>query len=311
MIAMLMIKTRFFIFIPFVKVSSNIKPFEGFTIILLLKHQRVVNFLSMNVFTYASYITYLKDKIFSESEVRGYHAKISKEAGLHPSYLSRVISEATHLTPEQAAGLCYFWKFDKDQTSYYMLLVHHARAGTALLKKFIEEDIQALRNKYNNLGERLPAEKMNLQTENIYYSAWYYSAIHTLLMIPEYQTETALIKKLNFSSIEIGKILTQLESLNLIKKSGSKWITTKNNIHLSNQSWMAAVHHVNWRTKITDKIQFRNPDDLHYTGLHSLSKKDVIKIKNILMDTLVEVDRTIRPSKEEEICYLMMDWGVL
>ncbi|MGZ3796872.1 MAG: hypothetical protein ACXVB1_10920, partial [Pseudobdellovibrionaceae bacterium] len=64
------------------------------------------------------------------------------------------------------------------------------------------------------------------------------------------------------------------------------------------------------RTKITDRIQFRSPEDLHYTGIHTLSRKDFKKIKNQLLESLVKVDQVVRPSTEEELCCLLIDWSL-
>ncbi|MGZ3747947.1 MAG: DUF4423 domain-containing protein, partial [Pseudobdellovibrionaceae bacterium] len=203
-----------------------------------------------------------------------------------------------------------FWNLDRDETNYFLNLVHLARAGTPSLKKIIENELQAIRAKHEDLGAHLPAEKVDLQKENIYYSAWYYCAVHVLLTIPSMQSETAISEKLNLPLVQVRKILESLEALDLVKKSKNKWEPTKNNVHLTNESWMAAIHHINWRTKITDRIQFRSPEDLHYTGIHTLSRKDFKKIKNQLLESLVKVDQVVRPSTEEELCCLLIDWSL-
>lgn len=264
----------------------------------------------MNIYEFNDYLTYLKDCLVQNKAHRGVHAQLAKAAGMHPSYLSRILHESIHLTPDQAAGLCNFWKLDRDETNYFLNLVHLARAGTPNLKTIIEAELKATRAKYENLGAHLPAEKVDLQTENIYYSAWYYCAVHILLTIPNIQTEAAISEKLNLPLIQVRKILNSLESLDLIKKNKSKWEPTKKNIHLTNESWMAAMHHINWRMKITDRIQFRNPEDLHYTGIHTLSRSDFKKIKTLLLESLVKIDKVIRPSAEEELCCLLIDWSL-
>jgi len=264
----------------------------------------------MNVYDYTHYLAYLKDCLEANKSNRGFHARLAKAAEMHPSYLSRILHGSIHLTPDQAAGLCNFWNFNRDETNYFLNLVHFARAGSPKLKKILDEDLKATRKKHEDLGSRLPAEKVDLQEDHLYYSAWYYCAVHVLLTIPSMQTETALSERLNLPLIQVRKILEALEALNLVIKNRNKWEPTKNNIHLNNDSWMAALHHINWRTKITDRIQFRNPDDLHYTGVHTLSRSDFNKIKNHLLETLVKVDNIVRPSKEEELCCLLIDWSI-
>jgi uncharacterized protein (TIGR02147 family) len=264
----------------------------------------------MSVYEYNDSLDYLKDCI-EQNRNRGFHGQLAKAAGMHPSYLSRILHGSIHLTPDQAAGLCNFWNFDRDETNYFLNLVHLTRAGTPTLRKILENDLKAIRVKHEDLGALLPAEKIDLQKENLYYSAWYYCAVHVLLTIPNMQTETAISEKLNLPLFQVRKILASLEALNLVKKTSSKWQPTKNNVHLTNESWMAAIHHIHWRMKISDRIQFRNPEDLHYTGVHTLSRSDFKKIKNLLLETLVKVDKVVRPSTEEELCSLLIDWCLL
>lgn len=264
----------------------------------------------MKIYDYNNYLTYLEECLEQHKGNRGFHAQLAKAAGMHPSYLSRILHESIHLTPDQAAGLCNFWNLDRDETNYFMNLVHLARAGTLALKKIIEVELKAIRIKHEDLGAHLPAEKIDMQKENLYYSAWYYCAVHMLLTISHMQTEAAIAEKLNLPQAQVRKILESLENLELVKKSKNNWEPTKNNVHLANESWMAAIHHINWRTKITDRIQFRNPEDLHYTGIHTLSRSDFKKIKNQLLEALVKVDKIVRPSAEEELCSLLIDWSI-
>lgn len=264
----------------------------------------------MTVYDYDDYLTYIQENLNKNTDVRGFHAQLAKAAGMHPSYLSRILHQSIHLTPDQAAGLCNFWNLDRDETNYFMNLVHLARAGTPNLKRIIEAELKIIRDKHQNLGESLPAEKVDTQKENLYYSAWYYCAVHVLLTIPKMQTEAAISEKLNLPLNHVRKVLESLENLNLAKRNKNRWEPTKSNIHLDNESWMAAVHHINWRTKITDRIQFKNPEDLHFTGLHTLSTSDFKKVKSLLLETIVKVDKIVRPSPEEELGCLLIDWSV-
>ena len=262
----------------------------------------------MNVYNFDDYLVFLSDVLQQNKGNRGFHARLAEAAGMHPSYLSRILHGSIHLTPDQAAGLCDFWGFNRDEAHYFLGLVNLARAGSPALKKILKAEIQSLKEKQEDLGERLPAEKMDLQKENLYYSAWYNCAVHVLLTIPGFRTETAISEKLLLPKDQARKILESLERLGFVRREKNQWLPTKDNVHLSNHSWMAAVHHLNWRTKITDQIQFRRNEDLHYTGVHSLSRSDFKKIKERLLQCLVEIDKTIRPSTEEELCCLLVDW---
>ncbi len=280
-----------------------------FTIILISIYQRFVYNTSMIIFEYKNYLNYLENQIALNKDRRGFHGELALAAGMHPSYLSRILHGSIHLTPDQAAGLCSFWGFNHDETTYFLCLVNLARAGTDSLKKILEAELLAIKIKYDDLGRKLPAEKVDIQKENIYYSAWYFGAVHMLLTIPKFRNETQISEKLGIQKEQVLRILESLEQMELVKKEKSQWLPTKNNVHLSSKSWMANIHHINWRTKITDQIQFNHEEDFHYTGIHTLTRSDFKKIRQRLQDYLVEIDSVIRPSAEEELCCLLIDWS--
>lgn len=220
----------------------------------------------MNIILYNDYLSYLHDYFKKNKGLRGLHSQISQSTGIHPSYLSRVLHGTIHLTPDQAAGFCEYWNFNQDETQYFLNLVNFARAGTPALKRILEKELQLIRLRFDELGNRLPAEKIIPQNESIYYSSWYFSAIHILITIPNYQTESAIAEKLNLPRTQVKRILEILKDLDLIQKNQGRWISKKSNIHLSNDSWISSINHTNWRLKMAEQIQFRNSSNLHYTA---------------------------------------------
>jgi uncharacterized protein (TIGR02147 family) len=263
----------------------------------------------MNIYQYNDYLAYIQKSLEQNKQKRGFHAQMAKAAGMHPSYLSRILHEFTHITPDQAAGLSQFWKFDREETNYFLALVNWARAGTPALKNILEKELEIIKSKQLELGPHLHAENIGIDAENLYYSSWYYCAVHILITIPECNTESAISEKLGLKKEQIKKILKTLEQLGFVKKDKGKWLPLKTSIHLSNKSWMAAIHHINWRIKMADQIQFRHEEELHYTGIHTLGKTDFKKIKDKLLEVLVEVNNIVRPSPEEELCCLLIDWS--
>jgi uncharacterized protein (TIGR02147 family) len=261
----------------------------------------------MNIYDFDSYHQILTEKISENSLQRGYQAQLAKAGSMHPSYLSRILNHSIHLTPDQAAGICDFWNLNPDETRYFIQLVHLARAGNPKWKKLIEQEIAALRKQNEDLGRSLPAEKITSHDHNVYYSAWYFSAVHVLLTVPEFRTERKIADKLRLPLGAVQSILGVLQNLGLARQHRGTWEPTKNNIHMSNESWMASVHHINWRQKISEHVQLRNENEIHYTGVHSMSATDFKKVQDLLRQTLRKVDEVIRPSKEEDLFILALD----
>jgi len=264
-----------------------------------------------SIFSFDDYMEILKADLAENTAVRGYQARLAKAGAMHPSYFSRILNHSTHLTLDQAAGLCDFWELNHDETHYFLNLVHFARASSPHLKRILEAEIKTLKKKHDELGDKLPAEKMDIHKENIYYSTWLYCAVHVLLTIPQFRSESAISQKLGIPLKKVHNILKTLESLELVQKSRSGWEPKKSSIHLSNLSWMSAIHHSNWRAKMIDVVQFQGQDNLHYSGIHSLSVRDFAKLRERIKEFLIEVDQVVRPSKEEELCCLLIDWAKL
>lgn len=227
---------------------------------------------------------------------------------MHPSYLSRILNHSTHLTPDQAAGLCEFWDFSSDETNYFLGLVNFERAGSPRLQKHIATEIATLKKRNETLGRRLSAIQVNEKEENVYYSSWHFAAVHLSLTIADTRTARRIADRLSIPLEQVRATLETLSSLGLVTRSGETWTPTKQNVHLSNDSWMASINHVNWRVKMADLIQRRSADDLHYTGVHTLSRADVRKVRDLLTESMVSTDQVIRPSKEEELFALAIDW---
>ena len=67
-------------------------------------------------------------------------------------------------------------------------------------------------------------------------------------------------------------------------------------------------HHTNWRVKALESLENETLEDLHYSGVVSLSESDVIRIKNLLLDQLKENLKIIASSKEERLFVLNIDF---
>src|SRR4051812_8836100 len=95
----------------------------------------------MKVFAASNYRQVMQEKIREGGAVRGYQARLAEAAGVHSSYISRVLADRVELTPDQAASLARFWNFDGDETDFFIDLV--------LLERSASKDFRA------RLGRRL------------------------------------------------------------------------------------------------------------------------------------------------------------
>lgn len=265
---------------------------------------------STNLFNILNYIDVLKYQInINEKTVYGYKAKLAQAAGCQRSYLSQVLSAQTHFTLEHAIRVCHFWNYNKVETDYFINLVEYNRSGSQELKEYFKNKLSLIREEQENLTNRIQVKEVLPQEKAaIFYSNWQYMAVLILLTIPKFRTSTAISQRLALKEDAILKVLQQLNELGLIIKKGMEWLPCENTIHVSRNSPFNSLNHANWRNIAVQNAFIGNTDDVHYTSVCSISKKDFTQIKDLVFKLIDKSRDIISPSAEEEVYCLTCDW---
>lgn len=262
-----------------------------------------------SIFEYSNYKKYLVDLIDSyASGSRGLRKSLAEATGCQVSHITNVLSGEAHLSPEQAEGAARFFGLNLEETEFLLLTIQQNRAGTKSLQDFFKNILNDRRTKNLNFRRQIEMnDELKSQQENIYYSHWYYSAIHILLMIPEFQTREALVQKLNISIERVDSILTFLSEAGLVRKEGSRWTVTRPTIHLEKNSPLVTRHHSNWRLKTMTDLDEKNDKHFHYSSVVSLSHEDYTAIREILVNSLAKSIKVIKGSEDEMAAVICMD----
>jgi uncharacterized protein (TIGR02147 family) len=266
-------------------------------------------------FHFNDYKDFLKAVVHAEGAKRGLQGALAEAAGCKSSYLSQVLSGPVHLTPDHAIGIAEHLGLTEIESDYLLALLHEGRAATPRLKKKLEAQRAALRKRRDDLaarfaGARPPAALPEAVTR--YYSHWRYAVAHLMLGIPGLDTPQALAPRLGLSVRKTQEMLESLAAMKLAATSGGKWQPLQNDLHLPKGSPLANVTHVNWRMRSVQRLQDEaDADDLVYSGIHTLSRGDVDKIKGIMRDALERARAVIAPSPEEEVICLLVDCFVV
>lgn len=264
------------------------------------------------IFDYADYKVYLKDVISRKrNNGRGMRSALSKAACCQGAYVSRVLNENAHFSLEQAEKISAFLGHTEEEADFFILLVQRARSGTAALQKYFLKKINDILKRQFDLKERFKV-RMDLALENqaIYYSAWYYSAIHILLSIPQFQTKDAIADHLNLPVSKVGETIEFLVRAGLAKKEGDRFKITKTRIHVGSDSAFLNRHHLNWRMQAVqsmERLDRSRDEQLHYSSVVSVSETDIHKMKSKLVRTIEEVNDIVKSSKEESAQCLAID----
>ena len=263
-----------------------------------------------SIYEYKSYKQLVLDWIDkTPNHGRGQRKLIAEAIGCQNPFITHVLSGDYHFSPEQAESCARYMGLNDADTEFFILLVLKERSGTKALENLFGKQISLRCEQHSVLKKRLNIkETMTLEDQMIYYSSWHYAAIHIALMIPELQNVNNLARYFNIPLSRILSILQFLNDCNLIEKKGSSYKITKSVLHLENDSPILTQHHTHWRLRAIEAIQTPKQDNLHYSGVMSLSKDDYEWVRERLASMLEEVVERLIPSKDEKLATLAFDF---
>jgi hypothetical protein len=265
----------------------------------------------MRIYDYVDYKRFTIDLLEAmPNRGRGQFTKFAEIAQTHKATISQVFRGDHHLFPEQALRIAMHLGLSANHARYYVLLVNHARAGSADLRTLYEAEIVREREANRELAERLPKERALTGEERaIFYSNWMYSAVRLLSSIPGFRTSTRIAERLGLSREAVERVLEFLVSSGLCRETESEIGMGPRSTYLESRSPLVARHHGNWRVKAMEKHPVLDAaNEIAYTAPVTLSKADALRIREILARTIERADAIVGPSACEKLYCLNIDW---
>jgi uncharacterized protein (TIGR02147 family) len=266
-----------------------------------------------NVFEFQDYKKYISAWIDSRPNGgRGEKSRIAKQARCHLAYISQVLTGPAHFNLEQADSLNELLEHGEDEAQFFILLVELGRAGTHSLQKHFEKQIQRILNQRLQLKNRF-TDKKSLTPENqaTYYSHWAYCAVHMAVLNPKLRTPGPIAKYFDLSISKTVEILDFLGSVGLVKKDDGNFVPGDVRIHLEHDSPMISKHHTNWRIQAMRALERETQQELHYSGVISLSRSDLPKVREAMVRALEQVRGIVKNSQDETVyCYSLDLFGL-
>jgi len=258
--------------------------------------------MGMDLFDFESYKDFLKAYIVKNKK-RGLVSELARAAGCDRTYLSQSLNSKVQLTPDHILGISSYIGMSENEQNFFLHLNLYERSNSENARAMIKKQMQSIKKQTQLLSEKIqdiinPLELAE-KDKNIYYSSWIYQAIHILSAIEDYQESQKISDKVGLNLLKTKDILSQLETMGLISKTGKKWQHSKKPIHIPRGSLHNTVNHIHWRTKANE--QFNNPTNVHYTGVFTLSKKDYNTIKKQVLNLIEDHRTTISQSGSEEL----------
>lgn len=243
--------------------------------------------------------------MLSGRDRRGQLTRAAEALNCQRSYLSRVISENLHLTPDHAFKLARFWGFSLDKREYFQALVDFERAGDPEYRNHLKQQISEMKSKHDSIQERTFRTNLSIDIlQARYFSSWVWSAIHFLTSIPEYQSVETIGSRLGLKSEIIQEHLKQLEAQDFIAFNNGRWVYKSGEFHVPKDSPLVILHHQNWRSRaVMDAQDMTAPEtnsSVHFTAVQTVSKDDFVRLREMLLQFISEVSQVTGPSQPEE-----------
>ncbi len=259
--------------------------------------------MRLTIFEYKSYKCYLNEWIRSNpGKGRGIKSALAKAAQCQTTYVSQVLNGDRHFSAEQAEQINLFIGHTPDEAQYFHLLVSHARAGSAALRKRLEGEMHGLVEKHQNLKNRLASQKEELSPEHQhrYYQTWYITAIHVCLNVAGLRTPEQIARALALPLETVKESLEFLLSSGLAAREGGEYRTTQNVVFVGRDSPNLLRHHVNWRHQAIRSIELQRKPDLHYSGVVAVNAEDAPKLHAIFTRAIEEARALWKASEKED-----------
>ena len=264
--------------------------------------------MKSGVFDYKHYRDYLNMKLAKHGPSRGMRSRLAEFSGTNPAFISQVLAGEINLSLEHIPPTNELLGHTEEESHFFTLLVLHARAGTPKLEIYFRKQIQEILEKRTVFLERVKIKDTVSTTDQaLYYSQWYYVAIHTLSGVPQFQTREGISERLDLPLPLVSKAIETLIGMGLIEKKGGRFIMGKKRIHLEKNSPWVSVFHSHFRTRAIQTLVTPDPVDLHFTTAMSISKSLAEKMRKRMLDVLAEFEPEIADAKEEDLYALNVD----
>ena len=262
-----------------------------------------------SIFEFDDYKAYLIAVEASKTIVRkGFRSQLAQEIGTQSAFISQVLNDDANFGLEQGLKIAKFLHLNIHEQQHFLLMIEFERAGSAELKNHFLDHLTNSRERHLHIQSRVAAKTVSLETQAIYYSEWYYAAIHVLVTIPQIRTIEKIAAALGIAETVARKAVHFLLTADLLQEESGQFFPTNTQLHLSHDSPLASRSHSNWRLAAMQSLTQAQAKSLHYSTVSSLSRADVEILRRKFLQQIEEYVKTVAKSPEEELFCFNLDF---
>lgn len=246
-----------------------------------------------------------------ESRGRGSTSALAEYLSCRPGFISQVLKgDSTHFSLEHILKACAFFKLNSAETQFLLLLGQYQKAGSIELQDFFFRQIRDVQEAQKKIRSKITATppQMSDADMGVYYGHWAYMAGHILVSLKENQTVGSLTAALGVSDAFAGEVIEFLVEKGLVERSGNRLSIGKTRLHLPATSPLVKTLHQNWRIKAVESLADSAPDDLHYSSIMTMSKRDAQKVRSLLLELVKDTEAVLKDSPDETAVAMNLDF---
>lgn len=256
-----------------------------------------------------SYKEYLRQRLGRGEGRLGSKASFAKALRCHPAYISQVLNGKSHLSLEQGQQANEFFHHSDHDSHFFLLLIQRERAATPELQAYFSRQLEGVARERRTLSKRIRTDAVVPEAQRAtYVSNWLYSALHVAVMHPGLRTVPALSAYLGQTEATVRRVLQFLVKAGLVEEEGGTFSSGPAIMHYGNDKTVTQQFHANWRLRSIQNAQLERKEDMHYSSVICLGKKDAQKAKEILIQAIEEIRKLVKDSPEEELVHYSADF---
>jgi uncharacterized protein (TIGR02147 family) len=266
--------------------------------------------MSVDIFESKTYKQFLLKRLPTIGGERGARTKLAEYLGCQLSYVSLVLTtDKHHFNLEQGQKIAQFLNLSEPEIDFFILLLSKDRAGSKDLEVYFSKKIQKiLRERADVLSRIKDSSSLENRDQAIYYSDWYYTAIHMILRSNKSVSPFELSQTLNLSIDKVHECIAFLERVGILIKQKGQYKIQDIRIHIPEGATWLNAHHKNWRNRSILSLDNKKDDDLHYTMITSISESAAKEIRKKILDMIQANEPIIRDAEDRVVYSLNLDF---
>lgn len=264
-------------------------------------------------FDYTTYRPLIRDQaaLWKEEKPGWTLQRLAQHAGLQAPYLTNVLKERAHLSPDQLHGVGQVFGWDQDVLDYATLLLEWERSAHPKRRESLKSKIDRIRREKLETKANLKAKAIETSSEEFsrFFLNPHHSLIHGLLGIPRFARDPSRIARcLGIGPRKLQACLKALSEMNFIKGGPQGYEKLRKNFHLPKESPICEPH-LNLMQQVTTQQLQRLPDEAKYgfSVLFSADPETREKIQREFLKFLQTIEPLVKTAPPEELYGMRFD----